>query len=280
MAKPKKSQKNSKEYNELYNAWVEYSREISERIKDVTEERAREYEDLYNIWNEYAQKMTKEVSRNSPKDKRSLNEVQKAWTNYSDEFGERFVDVMGKGNGPYKDLYKIWTEYSQKMGSHLSELMNESIKEHQDLYEIWMDTFGMKEKEQKSTYHGDYMDIAQFWMGMLKEPQNTFSMSNTSGWDYQKQFKDFNELWTDAYSKMMKNVLRSSEFAQMNGNILDANLELKRQNNEMVNRYLEAMGMPTKENLDDIHYKLHELDRKISEISRTVKSQRSKRKTK
>jgi hypothetical protein len=278
MTKSKKSQKSSKEYDELYNAWVEYSREISERIKDVTEERAKEYEDLYNIWNEYAQKMTKEVSRASPKDKRSLSDMQKAWTNYSDEFGERFVDLMGKGNGPYKDLYKIWAEYSQKMGSHLSELMNESIKEQQDLYEIWMDTFGMK--EQKSTHPGDFSDITGFWMDMFRRSQSAFSMPEASQWDYQKQYKEFNELWTEAYSKMMKNVLRSSEFAQMNGNILDANLNLKQQNDEMVNSYLDAVGIPTKENLDDIHYKLHELDRKISEISRAVKSQRSKRKAK
>jgi hypothetical protein len=34
------------------------------------------------------------------------------------------------------------------------------------------------------------------------------------------------------------------------------------------------MGLPTKDNLDDIYKKLHELDRKFSDIQRGLRSQR------
>jgi hypothetical protein len=47
---------------------------------------------------------------------------------------------------------------------------------------------------------------------------------------------------------------------------------------QLSKQYLSAMGLPTKENLDDIYKKLHELDRKISDIQRGLRSQRTTKK--
>ena len=252
---------------------------MTDRIKDLTKERAREYEELYNMWSQYAQEMTEQVSRYTPKDGTSYKDMQKFLKEYSDEIGDRFVDILGKDNGPYKDLYRLWTEHSQKMGAQFSELMNESIKEQKDLYEIWMDTFGIKDKHQNATMSMNLGDISQFWLDMWDKSQNMYPPTLDNQKDITQHLKDLNELWTSAYNKMVMEFVKSSTFAQLNGNILDTNMNLKQQNNELVNKYLETMGFPTKENINEIYLKLHEMDRKLAKISREVKTrQSSKRK--
>lgn len=272
----KKNTKNNEEYSDLYDAWKEYSMEMTERIRDITQERTQEYDELYNMWNEYTNKMTKQVGRYTPKDGPSFHKMQKAMSDYSDEIGNRFADILGKGDGPYKELYQLWTEYSRKMGTQITDLMNESMKEQKDHYEIWMDTFGMKDNYRKQGFSMDYNDVNQFWMDMWGKSQNMYSPFNMNGQkDVSQHIKDLHDLWTGAYNKMVMEFVKSPQFAQMNGNILDTNLDIKSQNQELVNQYLEAMGFPTKDNIDEIYLKLHEMDRKLSKISRDVKSRQS-----
>ena len=91
-----------------------------------------------------------------------------------------------------------------------------------------------------------------------------------------RRLKELNEFWTKHYSKMANDMIRSSAFAEMNGKILDGNLEFKQLNDSLANRYLKAMGWHTKETIDDIYFKLHDMDRKLSDIYRTVNSDNGK----
>ncbi|UCG68496.1 MAG: hypothetical protein JSV09_11880 [Thermoplasmata archaeon] len=273
MAKGKvKKKQNSQNESEIYDTWIDFSREITDRIKDITKGKAYEYERLYNIWTEYAQKMTEQVATNSPRDKTSFLDMQKVWTDYSDELGERFADILSKENGPYKELYEIWTEYSEKMSQHLSELMNESIKEQKDLYELWMDAFGMKKKSQNQELQYTVNDLGHLWLKMWEKSKDMYPTSPDVGFDYNTRLKELNELWIDSYSKMVMDVIRSPSFAKMNGNILDTNLEAIKLNDQLTKQYLTSLGMPTKESLDEIYQKLHDMDRKLAGISRSVNS--------
>jgi hypothetical protein len=278
MAKKKNKNLDNEEFSQLHEAWMDYSNEMTQKLRKITKAKAKEYEDLYNLWNEYAQEMNDSILSYSPKDVNSYERMQEVMKNYSDEVQEKFVDLMGKGDGPYKDIHQMWTDYSQKMGNQLSELLNESIKEQQDLYEIWMDSFGIKDPRTHSNYPVNFNEINQFWLDMWQKSQNMYTPNRDSQKDVTQHIRDLNDLWTSAYNKMVSEFLRSSTFAQMNGNILDANLNMKRKNDEAVNKYLEAMGFPSKENIDEIYLKLHDMDRKLAKISREVKSKKSTRK--
>ena len=96
--------------------------------------------------------------------------------------------------------------------------------------------------------------------------------------DFGKQYKEFFDLWSNAYSKTMMDTIRSPEFAETNGNILNSNLDMIHARDQLSKQYLSAMGLPTKENLDDIYNKLHELDKKISDIHRILSSQKTAKK--
>jgi hypothetical protein len=278
MAKKKSKKLDQEEFSKLHDAWMDYSNEMTQKMRKITKARAKEYEELYNLWNEYSQDMNESILSYSPKDVDSYERMQEVLKNYTEEVQERFVDLMGKGDGPYKDIYRMWSDYSQKMGNQLSELLNESIKEQKDLYEIWMDSFGIKDPRVQTNYPVDFNEINQFWLDMWQKSQNMYNPNHEAQKDVTQHIKDLNDLWTSAYNKMVSEFLRSSTFAQMNGNILDANLNMKRKNNEAVNKYLEAMGFPSKENIDEIYLKLHEMDRKLAKISREVKTKKSTRK--
>lgn len=272
MAKRKgKKSKSSKGHTDIYDMWLDFSREISDRIKELTKEGANEYKDLYKMWGEYAQKMAEHMARFSPEDKITFEEMEKVWTDYSGKIGERFVDILGKENGPYEELYQIWTEYSGKMSEHLSELMSENIKNQKDLYELWMDAFGMKDKSFDQGA-GVFDGMGQFWLEMWERSKDMYPTTPESDIDFNAKYKELSELYAKNYSKMVMNIMRSPAFAEMNGRILDSNLDIIRLNDQFMNQYLSSMGLPTKENLDDIRHKLHDIDRKLSEISRTLNS--------
>jgi hypothetical protein len=279
MVKRKNNKKlDHEEFSRLHNAWMDYSNEMTQKFRKMTNAKAKEYEELYKLWNEYATEMNENIMNYSPHDANSYERLQEVMNNYSQDVQERFVDIMGKDDGPYKDIYKMWNDYTQQMGNQLSELLNESMREQKDLYEIWMDSFGIKDTRSSANLPVNFGEINQFWLDMWQKSQNMYTPSGNNPKDVNQHIRDLNELWTSAYNKMVSEFLRSSTFAQMNGNILDANLNMKRKNDEAVNTYLEAMGFPSKENIDEIYLKLHEMDRKLSKITREVKSKRSSRK--
>ena len=273
-----KKKQSSKEHTDPYDAWLGFSKDISDRFNDITMEGANEYKDLYNIWGEYAQKMTEQMANFSSEDGVAFEDMQRMWTDYSGKIGESFVHILGKDDGPYNELYQTWTEYSGKMSEYLSELMSENIKSQKDLYELWMDAFGMKDKGHDESVSGTFEGMGQFWMEMWEKSNPMFPPILEGDVDLNSRYRELNELWTKNYSKMVMNILRSPAFSKMDGNILDSNLEMTRMNNQFMNQYLSAIGLPTKENLNDIYQKLHDMDRKLSEISRTINSKKTTRK--
>ncbi len=261
---------------DVYDTWHDFSKEISERIKDITREGAGEYKDLYKIWTEYAQKMTEQMGKFTPEDSVVFEGMQRMWSDYSGRIGDRFGDIISKDNGPYKELYQIWTEHSERMGESLSELMSENIKGQRDLYELWMDSFGMKDVGHDESASRFFQDMGRFWMDMWEKSGAMFPMIPDTHTGFDSKYRELNDLWTKNYSKMVMNFIRSPAFAEMNGNILNGNLEAIRANQEFTNQYLSTIGLPTKENIDGVYLKLHDLDRKISEISRALKSQKTR----
>lgn len=273
-----KKKKNAEEHVDVHDVWVDFSKEIGGRIEDIMKEGASEYKELYKIWGEYAQKMTKQMGKSDPEDRLAFEDIQKMWTEYSSKIGQRFIDILKKENGPLMDLYQFWTEYSGKMSENFSELMGDSIKEQEDLYGRWMDSFSVKERNLDNDVLAAFKNMNQFWQVMLEQSQGMLSPNFGGNIDFNANYKEQNEFWTKKYSEMVMNMMRSSAFAKMNGNVLDGNLEIKRFNDQLISQYMSGMGLPTRENLNDIYQKLTDLDRKISEISRAINSKKGTKK--
>jgi hypothetical protein len=265
--------KESDGHEHVYNAWLEFSKDVGDRMKNITQEGAREYQDMQRTWTEFAQKMTEQMASFSPDDEESYEDMQKMWTQYSGKLGEMFIEAMNGDNGPYSDLHKVWKEYSESMSEHLLTLMNENLRNQHDLYELWMDTFGIKDKVTGNDLSGVYDNMGHMWHEMWKQSSELWTFPQEGSPDWNQKYKDLNDMWIKNYSKMVMDMIRSPNFARMDGEILDGNLELKKFNDKLVDQYREIMGLPTKENMDDIYYKLHELDRKLSSITRVLENQ-------
>jgi hypothetical protein len=264
------------EHHDIYENWVDFSKDISDRINYLTHESTSEYNELYKIWSEYVQEMTEHMANYSPEDTDAFEEMQRIWTHYSGKIGEKFVDALSSDNGSFKELYQMWTEYSGKMSQNLSELLSENIKSQKELYELWMDSFGIKDKSYNPHPHDVYEDMGQFWMKMWEHSWDMHPSAHTRNTDFNATYKELSDFWAKNYSKWVANFMRSPEFAKMNGEILDSNLETIRANQEYWTQYFSTMGIPTKENIDEIYQKLTDLDRKISEVNRSLKSKKRK----
>ncbi len=273
LVKEKKNRKKKQEA--LSDSWGELSKEMNEWINAMAKNTGNDLTDHYDMWKEYTQKMTDMLAKFTPEDEKAFGEIQNLWRDYSEKIGKKFVEIMDRETGPSKELYKLLTDYSTKMGDQLSKLMTTNIKEQHDLYELWMDSFGMKDKGHDEDFSEIYKGMNQFWLNIWTRSKNMPLPMSQGDMNLNANYKELSELWTNAYSKMAKNIINGPDFAKMDSNILEANLEAIKINNELTNQCLSAMGLPTKNNLDDIYKKLHDMDRKISEISRTLNSKKT-----
>lgn len=267
MAKGKK--KTEKKHDELNESWIEFSREIGDRISEIAKESTNEYKDLYNMWGEYVQKMTEHITEASSNDSKPYEDMQHVWAQYSGKLGEMFMDISSKDNGPHKELYDIWDQYSSSMSERMSEVMKENLKNQQELYELWMDAFGIKDGGREGE-HNPYEGINSFYRKMWEHSMSGFQPTTSPDKDFQKWSKEWQDIWVKAYSKSVMDVVRSPAFADFDRQTLDTNLEMKQSSDRFMNWYLTSMGVPNKENLDEIYQKLHDLDKKISEIARNL----------
>ena len=128
----------------------------------------------------------------------------------------------------------------------------------------------MKDKSHEEDVSGFLNGMGQFWQEMWEKSRVMYPTTPESDIDFNARCKELNELWTKNYSKIVMDIIKSPAFADMNGRILDSNLEIRRLNDQFMSQYLGAMGLPTKESMNDIYLKLHDMDRKLSEISRAL----------
>jgi hypothetical protein len=267
MAKSKKKQ--SKNYDYTYESWVEFSNEMGEKLNALAKDQVSEYKELNKLWNEYASKMTEHMSAFSPEDHKAYEGMQQLWAQYSGKLGDMLLDVSNSHDGPLKELHEAWKSYSVPAGEHLSELMKEQLKNQQELYELWMDAFCKKDQEEGKDSHFEAMN--SFFRNMWEQSLTGLPQAAPQDGDLVNWGKEWHEQWMKAYSKSVMELVRSPTFADLNGHTLDANLELKKATESYSNLYLSSMGAPTQQDMDEIHKKLHELDRKMSDIARILK---------
>jgi hypothetical protein len=270
-SKPNKSSKSgsTSDTEKLYEAWNDFSKNINDRMLRLANEGTYGYSEMFAIWNEYGQKMGEKFSKLTPGDKTTVREMQNVWTDYSNKMGKGFVELLNNGNGPFKELYELYSEYSERIGRRISEIMSERMKEHKDLYELWMDTFGMNDSGYFQNLSDSFGDMGRFWSDTWEKSRHMFVAPDGKPLDG-ATLQEMSDQWTNAYSKALQDIMNSDAFANFNGSLLDRNLEFRRLSQAYTSQYMGIMGLPTRENMDEIYKKLHELDRKISEISRLL----------
>jgi len=269
MVKGRKKQ--SKNYDYSYESWVEFSNEMGEKLNELAKDQVSEYKELYKLWSEYASKMTEHMSAFSSEDPKAYEGMQQLWAQYSGKLGDMLLDVSNMHNGPLKELHEVWERHSGPMSEHMSELMRENLKNQQELYELWMDAFCIKDHDREGVFNPQYDPINSFIKRMWEQSLTGFPPAVSPDTDIGMWGKEWHEQWMRSYSKSVMELVRSPAFADFNGHTLDTNLELKKAAEGYMNFYLSSIGAPTQQDMDEIHKKLHELDRKMSDMARILK---------
>jgi hypothetical protein len=264
-----KSQEVSRESKDAFNAWQDYSRMVGERIESMMRDGTKRYESLYELWSDYSKKMAEQMANLSPDDDMDFGKMGETWTDYSSKIGDMFAELMGNEPGQYKDLYAVWNDYSDTMGERLSDMMNGQFKEQRELYDIWMDTFSMKDQGS----HGMPADVMTatkaYWEEFMSNlPSMSATMGNMS--DPQGAYKELSKNWMSNYTKYMVNLMATKGVASMDGDLLGKNLESMQKGQEFLKDYFNIMGIPTKDNMDEIYQRLYKIDRKMREMSRAI----------
>jgi hypothetical protein len=81
-----------------------------------------------------------------------------------------------------------------------------------------------------------------------------------------KSFRALYDLWIDAAEEGYAEVALSSEFRQVYGALVNAQMAVRRHVQQEVERSAAALGMPTRTELDAVHRKLAAMKRRIAEL--------------
>ena len=95
--------------------------------------------------------------------------------------------------------------------------------------------------------------------------------------DYMKQIYN---VWVEELEGKMDHLLRDPGFASKLSALLSKYLDVKKKSDSMVEKYYKVMNMPTKSEIDGIYKEIHELKKKLSELTPSDSSPLSGKKKK
>ena len=80
------------------------------------------------------------------------------------------------------------------------------------------------------------------------------------------RMQEMQDEWSRQYSSVLKDFVKTPAFASWAGNMVNLTMDRKEQLNTMTTEYLRFLGFPTQSDLDGIRLKLHEMDKKLTEL--------------
>ncbi|UCD92571.1 MAG: hypothetical protein JSV43_01185 [Methanobacteriota archaeon] len=152
------------------------------------------------------------------------------------------------------------------------------FEQMQKQMEVWNEFIESEEGTAAARAGTDFAQISGKHMAnMFKEIGETFPKTWSAEEILQKS-KEIYLICAKSYSEMFKEAMTMPSILKQNAKALDAFLDWKIASDDMSRETLSNMGLPSKDDMDEIAEKLYYLDKKMDGISRDLSQIASKSK--
>jgi hypothetical protein len=160
-------------------------------------------------------------------------------------------------------------------------MMFEGFKEQYELYELWMDTFAKSALEGSKS--GDIPSILnKYWLESMDRFNSLFSMKPFTpesleptlepGDQIYKRFEEIHNYWVETTTKMFEEVLNSPAYGNLLAQSINSSMDTRKMLQNMFTQNLKTLGIPTKNDLEEIREGLNDINTQISEIRQDIKA--------
>ncbi len=131
----------------------------------------------------------------------------------------------------------------------------------------------------KSDHADPYKNFYDIWQKTMSEAIEMLSKNpmldkdkapSAANIDPQEYYKKFYETWEKSSSEMLESWVNSPLFASSMGKALEQSSDFKKYFDEMIDKTLSNLRMPSKNDIDNVLRSIHTLEAKINDLSDKV----------
>lgn len=157
---------------------------------------------------------------------------------------------------------EVQSELSRPVGSLLS-VYSKYIKRQLSVLDQLVDKEAFGDATLASV---DYMRITNRHLGKALDKINETLADEPEPEEVFEKSKEIYYAFASAFADIWKETAASPSFLSYSAKFFDSLLNLKIATDENLNDTLSSLGIPTKEDMDDIHRSLHEIERNVEEL--------------
>jgi hypothetical protein len=238
----------NKETRNIYSTWMDYSAEMGHHMAELLGGNEEALADIQATWAAWSQKMTDQLPSAMLADKNMQN-LQDAWTQSSDRMNRYLTQQMTDQMAEYM------RGTAHISGAYLKSVGETTTKDAQD--------FSEQMSKMSEYFAENYSKLMDMTHEILEKDSNTAQKA-----------QDIFDSWSDFYSEMFKEVMRTDAFsrwlAQVRDSYLDAVIQAKRMNEET----FKVMNLPTRTDIDEVNKALKDLAMDVKEIRSQLKKEK------
>jgi hypothetical protein len=275
-----------KSVDKVANLWTDFSDQMEDKMRDLIETSAVEYRDIYTSWTELSDKMSKQMMNLAVGDEGIYKNLYNSWKEYSERLNTDLGKVTKSDDKNYNEFLEFWTKYSEEFSERLSNQLYDGIKEQYELYELWMDAFAKSAAEASKS--GDIPSIInKYWLDALNQFYGFFSENKfipgeikegaEPGEQLYRQYEEMYNYWAETSSKMLDEIMRSPAYGNLLAQSINSSMDSRQKIENFWVQNLRSLGIPTKNDLEEIREELKVMTLKLDEVDQAIKKNLKKK---
>lgn len=167
------------------------------------------------------------------------------------------------------DVLEHWNQLIDQLNGTMAQSVEQNIEAQANFVESWADAMeqSMPEEEMLSEGFEAYSHAYETWMDAADE---MFDRTTDAAEGEEVPPTEFRDIWLRTANEAFKEVMSTSAFAAGTGNMVEVMTELQQQTEEINQETLAQLGLPTREEVDEVATRLVELERRQHSVEQKL----------
>jgi len=154
-----------------------------------------------------------------------------------------------------------WNEMVEQMNEAVADSIEQNMEAQASFVESWADAFDNSVPEEEVITEGmeGYNRAYEVWMDAAEQ---MFERTSDAAQGEDIEPGEFRDIWLQSANEAFKEVMSTSAFASANGQLVETLLEMQQEVDEVTQDTIAQMGMPTRDDVDEVGERLVELERR------------------
>ncbi len=154
-----------------------------------------------------------------------------------------------------------WNEMVEQMNNAVAESVEQNMEAQAAFLESWGDAFDNSVPEEDALEDGmeGYSRAYEVWMDAANQ---MFEKTTDAAEGEDVEATEFRDIWLQSANEAFKEVMSTSAFASANGQLVETMMEMQQEVDDVTQDTIAQMGMPTREDVEEVGERLVELERR------------------